>query len=293
MTTTKITPSEPPRGLRLSAILRELHADAHVVEPSAVDGSSASATGAGVAADADPIAADSTTADSDEPTAADGTESSVEEKDDPTADEEADGGRPLRRRRRQRTNITIGEILERTRQAGFGVIIALMAILSLPLPGLSVPFGVGAAFGALQMIIGLERPWMPRWIRNYAVSMRTLVWIGTKLAKYTRGLEKLSRPRFPLLLRGPFWSLCGVGILILAVGLSLPLPIPGSNMFFIVPIMVYAIGMLENDGLLIMVGHALTTIEIGISIAFWEIIQKSAMTALHWIGVVSLSLIPF
>lgn len=271
----------PRRGLRLSVIFEELRADAQVVEANF-----AARCGEEVAK---PVAVAAAAAAAEQRSAApagDEAAAAIEHADASLSTGEAapGGARKPRKRRRVRSNITIGEILDRTRQAGFGVLVALMAIVSLPLPGLSVPFGAAVAFGAIQMIIGWERPWMPRRIRAHAVSMRTLEWIGKNLAKYTRGLERLSRPRFTFMLRGPFWSLCGVGILILGVGLALPLPIPGSNLFFIVPIMIYAIGMLENDGLLIMAGHAATAAEIALAVAFWEIIDKAVRTALHWMG---------
>jgi len=47
----------------------------------------------------------------------------------------------------------------------------------------------------------------------------------------------------------------GLGIVLLALGLALPLPIPGSNLIFLVPLFVYALGVLERDGLWIALGH--------------------------------------
>jgi hypothetical protein len=67
------------------------------------------------------------------------------------------------------------------------------------------------------------------------------------------GLERLIRPRFTFMIAGPFWTACGIGMLVQGLALSLPLPIPGSNWVFIIPIILYGIGLLESDGLLIMV----------------------------------------
>jgi hypothetical protein len=43
---------------------------------------------------------------------------------------------------------------------------------------------------------------------------------------------------------------------VLALGLALPLPIPGSNIVFLAPLFIYAIGLLERDGAWIAIGHA-------------------------------------
>ncbi|MBW7906835.1 MAG: exopolysaccharide biosynthesis protein [Phycisphaerae bacterium] len=152
--------------------------------------------------------------------------------------------------------VTVGDLVDRSAQAGFGFVIALLALLSMPFPGVSLPFGLAIAFGAVQMVCGRRQAWLPARVRRHTVSPRTLRWIERRVVRWTRGLERLVRPRFEFLTRGPGWMLCGGGVLLLAIGLALPLPIPLSNLVFIIPLLVYAVGLLENDGLLIMFGHA-------------------------------------
>lgn len=188
----------------------------------------------------------------------------------------------LRRKPRVRSNITIGEIVDRTARAGFGFIFAFLALVSIPFVGLSTPFGLAIAFGAVQMILGFEHPWLPQRVRRHAVSMQTLNWLSHKLARWTAGLEKIVKPRFSLLSRGPFWMLCGVGVLLQALGLALPLPIPGSNWPFIFLIVLYAIGLLELDGLLIMICHALTMVEVALAVESWEKIVEAVMKMVQW-----------
>lgn len=162
------------------------------------------------------------------------------------------------KRRRIPSDVTVGEIVDRTREAGFGFLIAFLAVCSFPLPGLSVPFGVAIVFIAFQIVFGLHRPWLPASLRGHRVSLKTLDWIGNTLARWTSWMEYLVKPRFAFMTRGVLWPLCGLGILILGLGLSLPLPIPLSNLFFAIPIVLYAIAILEADGLLIMLTHTLT-----------------------------------
>jgi hypothetical protein len=193
-------------------------------------------------------------------------------------------GRRLRRRLRIRSNITIGEILDRTRQAGFGFIAALLALIAIPFVGLSTPFGLAIAFVGLQMIAGSARPWLPRRIRRHLVTMDALRWLGERLARWTSGLERVIRPRFTFVIAGPFWNACGVGILIQGLALALPLPIPGSNWVFVVPILLYGIGLLESDGLLIMVCHTLTLVEVVLGVWLWEIIVRGLTDTYNWLA---------
>jgi hypothetical protein len=194
------------------------------------------------------------------------------------------GRSPWRRRPRPRTNITIGEIVDRTRQSGFGFLAAVLALIAVPFVGLSTPFGLATAFLGVQMIAGRSHPWLPKKLRGHRVSLSTLNWLSHRVARLTSGLERIIRPRFPLLLAGPFWSACGVGILLQGLGLALPLPIPGSNWIFIVPVILYGIGLLEADGVLLMVCHCITLGQLAMGVWLWETIWPALLRSFQWLG---------
>src|SRR5262249_56348898 len=76
---------------------------------------------------------------------------------------------------------------------------------------------------------------------------------------------------------------CGLGIVILGIGLALPLPIPGSNAIFIAPIIVYAIGLLENDGALVLLGHVATVVLVLLGILFWVVVKNALIEVWRWL----------
>jgi hypothetical protein len=182
------------------------------------------------------------------------------------------------------SNVTVGEILDRTTHSGFGFLIAFLALAAIPFPGVSFPFGIAIAFGGLQIIAGRDRPWLPVRIRRHAVSMKTVSWIGLNVARWTSRIEKAIRPRMGFVARGPLWVVLGAGLLIQGIGLALPLPIPGSNWVFVLPILVYAIGLLEGDGLLLLVAHAATATEVALGVVFWRPIVESVTKVFGWIA---------
>ena len=196
--------------------------------------------------------------------------------------------RRRRRRRHVRSNITIGEICDRTSHAGFGVMFgfmaALLALIAVPFVGLSVPFGLAVGSIGVQMIVGMQQPWLPQRVRQYTVSMKTLHWLSTRVARWTSGLERYIRPRMTVLARGPFWTLAGVGIVLQGVGLALPIPIPGTNWPFIIVILIYAIGLLEDDGIMILLGHALTSVGIALALKSWHLIVAGVWSSYHWLA---------
>ncbi len=189
---------------------------------------------------------------------------------------------PLRQRLRTRSHLSIDELMRRTSKSGFGFLIGFLALAAVPFVGLSSPFGIAIAVGAAQMAIGLPRPWMPGWIRRRRLSIATLEWLSVRVSRWTAGLERVIRPRFALLLQGPFWVICGLAIMTHGLALALPLPIPGSNWIFIAPILLYAIGVLEGDGLLIMLCHALTAAEIVACVWMWDAVAAALHKAFSY-----------
>jgi hypothetical protein len=172
-------------------------------------------------------------------------------------------------------DLALGTVLDSTQHAGFGFLIGFLAMLALPVPGLGGPFGLGIAFLGLQLAIGRSHPWLPAVLRRRSVSQRTRHWLGEKLARATGWLERVVKPRWSFILRPSVWRLVGVGLAVQGLGLALPLPIPGSNLIFIVPIVLYAIGLLEDDGLLIVLGHVASAVNVTLVLMLWDAVARA------------------
>jgi hypothetical protein len=194
-----------------------------------------------------------------------------------------DGAGPPANDPRAPSDISLGEIIDRTAHAGFGFIAALLALIAIPFVGSSLLFGLAIAFIGAQMMAGLNRPWLPRRVRQHLVALSTLDWLGRRLAAWTAGLERWVRPRWTVLARGPFWFAVGAGIVLQGLGLALPLPIPGSNWPFIFVILIYGIGLLEDDGLLVLAGHACTAAGLVLAIVFRYAIAAAMGHSISWV----------
>jgi len=187
---------------------------------------------------------------------------------------ETAGSPPSPPGRRVRSNVTLGEIVDRSAHAGFGFLAAFLALVAIPFVGLSTPFGLAIGFLGVQMIAGRNRPWLPKRLRRHVVTMSTLDWLSVRVVRWTSGLERWVKPRWTFLTSDPLWRIIGVGLVLQGIGLSLPIPVPASNWVFIVPIVIYGIGLLEDDGLLILVGHVASGIMVVSGVIFWEILHK-------------------
>lgn len=173
--------------------------------------------------------------------------------------------------------------MDETAHAGFGFLAAFLALVAIPFMGLSLPFGMAVAFLGLQMIAGKNRPWLPRRIRRYVVTIATIDWIGGQLTRWTTGLERFIKPRWTFMAHDPLWRFIGVGLVLQGIGLALPIPIPASNWAFVLPILIYAIGLLEDDGVLVSIGHILTIVMVVAGFIFSQLVQKGVIEAIDYI----------
>jgi hypothetical protein len=180
----------------------------------------------------------------------------------------------------RRDGIPLGELVDNAAESGFGFVVAVLALVAIPFFGLSTPFGLAIALVSCQLAFGRARPWVPNRVRKRVLAMTMLDRILHLLTKRLRWLAKSTRRRWePLLMR----RLVGVAITLLGLGLALPLPIPGSNIIFIIPIIMYSIGLLERDGLWIMIGHIMTLVDLALTVAFGATVVAVLERLWHWL----------
>jgi hypothetical protein len=169
-------------------------------------------------------------------------------------------------------SLTFAELKQALKGRGSAMLLILLALpfCFLPIPGLSTPFGIAICLIGACLLIGRE-PWLPRFIMHRRLSPTRLTQLLTGAVKIARQLEKFVRPRLPFLHTGPgMLQLIGLAIVIAGLGLMLPLPIPFSNHLPAWAVVLLAIGMMEKDGLCVLLGH-LTAIVTWVFIALTSV----------------------
>lgn len=153
--------------------------------------------------------------------------------------------------------MTIGDIESALKKRGFAIIIMLLAIpFIIPsIPGISVPFGIAIMLMGIRIVLG-KKPWLPQKILQKKLSQKAFQNIIKTLLKTAVILEKIAKPRMHFLERWPVMKkLIGVGIASNGLFLALPLPIPFTNTLPAISILLLAAGMMEKDGLLVLLGY--------------------------------------
>ncbi|AHY59518.1 exopolysaccharide biosynthesis protein [Stenotrophomonas rhizophila] len=149
--------------------------------------------------------------------------------------------------------LLLGKILQDLQQSAFGVFL-FVAILPafIPIPGVG-----GAVSGPLilliggQMLFGLRRPWLPKFIANRGPKRGTMHRFLARIDGPLRRLDKLLKPRLPTLLV-PLPAHALTGLLLILVAVLLSLPIPFTNYLFGFQLLLFALALLERDGMLML-----------------------------------------
>ena len=179
-----------------------------------------------------------------------------------------------------RGDTTVGDLIDGAAEGGFGFMIAVLTLIAIPFVGLSTPFGLVIALIGAQMALGRSRLWLPRRARRRPLARAMLDRVRAMQSRRTRWLANATRRRYEMLVQP---RLVGLGVVFLALGLALPLPIPGSNLVFLIPLFVYAIGVLERDGLWIALGHGLAVVDAGLLAVFGKTVVMVIGELVAWL----------
>ncbi len=158
--------------------------------------------------------------------------------------------------------LRLGDLVEALQDRAFGV---LMLVLALPnaigigaIPGVSTVFGLPQIVLAIQMAIGLERPWLPKTLLDRSLARRDFDRVVTGATPYLVKIERVLKPRWPALTSYVAERVLGVVLIVLATIVSLPIVF--GNQPPAIAMALIALGLIERDGLFVVVGLATSVI---------------------------------
>jgi hypothetical protein len=177
--------------------------------------------------------------------------------------------------------ISLGDITRLLGDRGYGV---LMLVLALPglLPGISSIAAVPLTLVALQLAIGLPRPWLPRFLADRSLSHADFSRMVERTLPYLARIERLLRPRLTVL-AGPVGERV-MGLVCLALALLLLIPIL-FNAPLVVPIALMSLAVLERDGVLAAIGLLAGCLALGAVVGIgWVSLQEGLQLAGKYLG---------
>ena len=177
--------------------------------------------------------------------------------------------------------LTLGQLVDALGRSGQGLVLLLLALPAfIPVPALptGLVFGTALTLVAMQMIGGREALTLPGFLRERTLPRKAVVSTIERLERFMSKLDGVLRPR--LLALTDRTATIVVAALIFILGLTLVLPIPFGNQGPAFAIVIFAFGLLERDGLAILVGVIFAFIGVAWNVAL--VIFGAALTEWLW-----------
>lgn len=171
--------------------------------------------------------------------------------------------------REPKDRVSLADLVAVLDERAFGV---LMLILALPnavglgtIPGLSTVFGIPQIFVSLQMILGAQRPWLPAFVLERSIAMKDFRTMVERAEPSLVKIERLLRPRLAVMSSDLVERLLGLVLLILSILVALPIPF--ANQPPAVAQGLIALGMIERDGVIVLVGLVVAALATAVAVA--------------------------
>jgi len=164
----------------------------------------------------------------------------------------------------RKDKLTLGELADLLAERGHALLTLMLSfpfMLPIPLPGLSIIFGLILASLGVLMAVG-QKPWIPKKWRARQLSPELIGRLLATAEKIMRRIEKLIKPRGKWLTR--FHGTRALnGFLIATCGILLALPLPpGTNFPPGISCALISLGILEDDGVVLGLGYVMYVINI-------------------------------
>jgi hypothetical protein len=182
--------------------------------------------------------------------------------------------------------ISIAEIETILQGRGFAtlnLILCIPFIQPIPLPGVSIFFGLAVMAFGLRLALGRSSG-LPGFVTRREIDTANLRKISEGAIKLFSYVDRLFKPRFTFMLSPPLLSLLGVSMVLSGLALSLPLPpvILFSNSLPAWAVIFLCLGYLERDGLVMILGHCIALATWLYFAFWWEAVKFGFETLLNY-----------
>ncbi|MEO0486687.1 MAG: exopolysaccharide biosynthesis protein [Pseudomonadota bacterium] len=155
--------------------------------------------------------------------------------------------------------VTLDWVLAQLHERAFGLFLLVLALpCCIPfLYGIPQVVSLPLMFVSGQILLGRKAPWLPQRLGTRTISKAGLASLAERAGPWLRRIEALSRPRLIALTRPPMDRVLGAALVLFSASILVPLPLTNTVPGFAV--VVVSMGLLQRDGILVLVGSLLGT----------------------------------
>jgi hypothetical protein len=160
--------------------------------------------------------------------------------------------------------VTVRDLLDHFGERAFGALLLVFALPNaLPMPpGVSLLMGLPLLLISVQLMLGRSGLWLPKSMTKRGVSRATFITMSLRVLPTLRRIELIVKPRYQGLFNAVGERLVGTVAVVLAVVSFLPIPF--GHMLPAVALVAFGFGLVEFDGVAIVVGWLLAAVSIGV-----------------------------
>ena len=163
--------------------------------------------------------------------------------------------------------VELGMLVETTGGRSFGPMLLLTGvILASPvggIPGMPTSMGLLVLLMAGQLLFGKEHIWLPSWLLKRSISRKNVGKISKWLRPPARFIDRLLRPRLPIMINGVARFLIAFICIVVAIGMPMMELVPFSVHGAGIALTAFGLSMIARDGLLALVAFIMTAAVFG------------------------------
>ena len=165
--------------------------------------------------------------------------------------------------------ITVGAIMATLGERGFALLVVALGLPNcLPMPP-PIPLlcGLLLVLVALQMVLGFQSPWLPRFLLQKTVARATMAAFIERALPWVQKLERVARPRLGVVDSHLAFRLIGGVLMVFSIALVFAAPFIGQVPLG-VSVVLIGLGLVERDGLLVTGGLFIGLLGSALSLGF-------------------------
>ena len=179
----------------------------------------------------------------------------------------------------------LGELVDAFGERGFGALMLFFGLMNIAIgiiPGTTTILGAPLLLMGLQLATRVDQLWLPKWALRRSIERAAYRSGVEKVLPRVRLVERLSRPRLHMMTSELSEILIGVATVVMAF--ILILPIWGGNLVPALIISTFGFGLMQRDGLVVLVGW-LGVAGMAVFVwAAWELVSRALMAVFGMTG---------
>ncbi len=164
---------------------------------------------------------------------------------------------------RRSESVSLGAILDSVGRRSFAPFLLIAGLITLAplvgdIPGVPTLMATLVVFSSVQLLVGRDHIWLPAWLLERRVSRARFAKATRWMERPARWIDRLLKQRLVWLTRPPAHLAVALTCLLIALAMPPMEVVPFTANGAGLALTLFALALLANDGLMALLGYALT-----------------------------------